>query len=111
MAVLATQQVKKYLINLIYFSFLDAFWAAHQGYSENYKDNRALEREMLERRLAAELEEIKRRTAHPLPTFEQLNRQQEEKIRKERRRATKIAIGTMPIGAMILLIMIFSRMS
>uniref|UniRef100_A0A183CD90 J domain-containing protein n=1 Tax=Globodera pallida TaxID=36090 RepID=A0A183CD90_GLOPA len=51
----------------------DYFWYSHQT-SKMYKDPRVLEREVLEKRLHAELTERRKRDKMPIPTFEQLYR-------------------------------------
>jgi len=63
-----------------------------EGYT-NYKDSRAAKREAEERRLHQELEEMKRRQKHPLPSFEQLIRQHEASARERKKRNTSITFG------------------
>ncbi|KAE9549148.1 hypothetical protein FO519_007634 [Halicephalobus sp. NKZ332] len=63
-----------------------------EGYT-NYRDSRAVQREEEERRLHEELEEMKRRQKHPLPSFEQLIREQEANARERRKKNTSITFG------------------
>uniref|UniRef100_A0A915D3N8 J domain-containing protein n=1 Tax=Ditylenchus dipsaci TaxID=166011 RepID=A0A915D3N8_9BILA len=64
----------------------------------NYKDSRAFQREESERRMAEELEQIRRMSKYPLPTFEQLLRQEEKLKQESSARLAKLAsIGILAV--------------
>ena len=58
-----------------------------------YRDNLHVQREMEERRLYQELEELKKQAKHPLPSFEQLIRQQEASEKERRKKQSSIGVG------------------
>ncbi|KAK0417213.1 hypothetical protein QR680_012885 [Steinernema hermaphroditum] len=70
--------------------------------NSNYKDSRAAERERQERKLHEEMETERLKQRYPLPTFEQLLRQEEERKTKEQR-TLNLAVGTM--GFLVLLVL------
>lgn len=77
-------------------SAAEHFWASHES-ARYYKNEQVLEREALERRLHAELEERKRRDRMPLPTFEQLWKREEEVKRQASAQWWRTAAGMTPI--------------
>uniref|UniRef100_A0A9J2PAR5 J domain-containing protein n=1 Tax=Ascaris lumbricoides TaxID=6252 RepID=A0A9J2PAR5_ASCLU len=76
--------------------------------SANYKDSRAAEREKEERLRMQELEEQRKKSAHPIPTFEQLYRQQQARKAEEERKAG--AAAALIAAAAAILVYILRRM-
>ncbi|KHN79621.1 Mitochondrial protein [Toxocara canis] len=77
--------------------------AEHEG--ANYKDSRAAEREKAERLRMQEMEEQRKKDAHPLPTFEQLYRQQQERKANEERKAGTAAAVIAAAAAVLVYIL------
>uniref|UniRef100_A0A915BNI3 J domain-containing protein n=1 Tax=Parascaris univalens TaxID=6257 RepID=A0A915BNI3_PARUN len=75
--------------------------------SANYKDSRAAEREKEERLRMQEMEEHRKRNAHPIPTFEQLYRQQQARKAEEERKAG--AAAALIAATAAILVYIFRR--
>jgi hypothetical protein len=70
--------------------------------SSNYKDTLSYKREMEELRIQREIEEQKEKEKHPLPTFEQLIRQQEARKRAEAAKTNTVAFAIGTAGLCIL---------
>uniref|UniRef100_A0A0N5CGJ7 J domain-containing protein n=1 Tax=Strongyloides papillosus TaxID=174720 RepID=A0A0N5CGJ7_STREA len=69
----------------------------------NYKDRETARREAEELKILKEIEEEKAKSRYPLPTFEQLLRQQEQKKYEERRKYNLVAlsvVGTVLCGVL-----------
>jgi curved DNA-binding protein CbpA len=58
----------------------------------NYKDRQHAQREREELRLYQELEEAKKKSKHPLPTFEQLIREEENIKRQNQKKSASIGV-------------------
>uniref|UniRef100_A0A914H154 J domain-containing protein n=1 Tax=Globodera rostochiensis TaxID=31243 RepID=A0A914H154_GLORO len=78
----------------------DFFWHSHQT-SKMYKDPRVLEREVLEKRLHAELTERRNRDKMPIPTFEQLYRLEILEKQKRSRKQIKNYVVILPIAFLV----------
>uniref|UniRef100_A0A1I7XVH9 J domain-containing protein n=1 Tax=Steinernema glaseri TaxID=37863 RepID=A0A1I7XVH9_9BILA len=76
--------------------------------NSNYKDSRAAERERQERKMHEEMEKERLKQRYPLPTFEQLLRQEQERKAREQR-TLNVAIGTLSFVVLLVLTIIKTR--
>uniref|UniRef100_A0A7E4W354 J domain-containing protein n=1 Tax=Panagrellus redivivus TaxID=6233 RepID=A0A7E4W354_PANRE len=87
--------------NEFYNKFAGEKKKADDGYTA-YHDSAAAEREAAERKLREELEELKRRQKHPIPTFEQLIRDEEYRARERKKKSTSIGMGLVGVSIIVL---------
>lgn len=63
--------------------------------NSNYKDSRTAQREMEELRIQREVEELNKKAKYPLPTFEQLLQQEQNRRRAEAKTSSMmVTLGT-----------------